>query len=95
MADNKNEAEICYVIGVKVDNKERYDKLMNELSTPGHFVGLNFKEIFNGYPEEYPCLVEYYVSESPFGFCYATQMRKVVDAGYLVQIYTKDIKEIY
>ncbi len=77
------------VIGIKIESKEHYDKLMENHSVSGKiFGGIDFKGLFNGYPEGYPCLVEFYIgNDSPFDFMYANQMRKIMDDGYLIQVY--------
>ena len=76
------------VIGIKLESKERYDHLMETHSVENFFGGINFKGLFEGYPPDYPCLVEYYIGDqNPFGFMYTNQLTKLMNDGYLVQIY--------
>lgn len=83
------------VIGITLKNKEDYDNLMEKHSvqSSGFFsVGLDFKELFQGYPaaDQYPCLVEYYVDRNPFLFPYSGQLIKLMEAGYHIHIYSED-----
>ena len=76
------------VIGVKLENKERYDHLMEAHSVENLFGGIDFKGLFNGYPPDYPCLVEFYIGDhDPFGFMYSNQLTKLMNDGYLIQVY--------
>ncbi len=80
------------VIGIRIKSKEDYDNLMNNHSTTGFF-GINFKGLFEGYPEDdqYPCLIEYYIGQrDPVGFEYDSQLRKIIENGYLVQLYRQE-----
>ena len=74
-----------YLIGVKLENKEHYDRLMENHSGIG-LIGLDFKNLFEGYPGDYPVLVQYQVDQNPFGFAFNMQLRKMVDDGYKVLI---------
>ena len=74
-----------YTIGIKIEGKEHYDELMEKYSEDRLF-GLNFKRLFEGYPDGYPCLVQYTVGSNPMGFMYGTQIGKIIDGGYLVQL---------
>ena len=74
-----------YLIGVKLENKEHYDRLMENHSGIG-LIGLDFKRLFEGYPDDYPVLVQYQVDQNPFGFAFNMQLRKMVDDGYKVLI---------
>lgn len=76
------------VIGIRLENKERYDHLMEAHSLETLSGGINFKGLFDGYPTDYPCLVEYYIGdENPFTFMYTNQLKELMDDGYLIRIY--------
>jgi len=77
-----------YTIGIKINDADHYDRLMEKHSKDGMF-GLNFKEFFDGYPEGYPCLVEYTVGANPMGFVFSTQLRELIEDGYLIQLKTE------
>ena len=74
-----------YTIGIKIESKERYDNLMEAHSKDGLF-GINFKAFFQGYPEGYPCLVQYLTDAHPMGFMYATQLQGIIDDDYKIYL---------
>ena len=85
--ENTNNTAEVYTVGIKLNSKEDYDRLMERHSKSGFF-GIDFKGLFEGYPEEgqYPCLVEYYVSYNPHSvLMYNLQLKEIVDDGYLIQ----------
>ena len=76
-----------YVLGIKIENKEHYDRLMEKHNGVGIF-DIDFKQTFSGYPDDYPCLVEYYTGDRcPISMMFMTQLKGIIDDGYLVQIY--------
>lgn len=74
-----------YVYGVKLNSKEDYDKLMNEYSGEGLFA-INFKELFQGYPDQYPALVNYEINNTTMTFMQMSRTRALLDAGFLIQL---------
>ena len=80
-----------YTIGIKLESNAKYDELMDNHSQKDYFgMVLNFKGLFQGYPTDYPCLVEYVVGSNPISdFMLNDQLAKIVEAGYLVQIKTE------
>lgn len=85
-----------YDVGIAIRNKEDYDRLMEKHSkeqTNAIFcTGLDFKKLFEGYPEEdqYPCLVQYIVDVDPFGIFLSQQLREIVKDGYHVHIQVEE-----
>lgn len=78
------DGKAIYNIGIKLDNKEEYDRLMKEYSDKGFFGGLDFEGLFNGYPPEYPMVLYYMVNANPLGFPFEPHLRKLVDAGFTI-----------
>ena len=69
--DNKK----IYDIGIKLENQESYDRLMKDFSSKSIIGGLDFEGLFQGYPDDYPVLIEYMVDFNPFeGFLYKKQL---------------------
>ena len=79
-----------YTLGIKLESKEDYDKLMNDHSkeqTNMFFLtGLDFKGLFEGYPDDYPCLVEYYLDVNPTDMFMVSQVKDLIESGYKVII---------
>ena len=76
--------KIPYNVGVVVESKERYEHLMDTHSRV--LCGLNFKELFDGYPEGYPCVVQYITDIVPFGFMMQSQLDGIVKDNYKIVI---------
>ncbi len=83
-----SEDRFVYCVGIRLGCKEDYDRLMNDYSEGGLF-GLDFKSSFEGYPPDYPSLLQYTTTMSPFGFG-GRQLDKLVQAGYTIQISKDD-----
>ena len=87
MTDKKKE---LYTLGIRLESKDDYDRLMNEYSkeqTNMFFLtGLDFKRLFEGYPDGYPCLVEYQLSMNPLDIFMIQQVKVLIEAGYKVII---------
>ena len=75
---------VIYNIGVKLDSKEEYDRLMKGYSDKGFFSGIDFEGLFEGYPPEYPMVLYYMVDRHPIGFEFQSQLRKLIDAGFTI-----------
>ena len=78
-----------YCVGFLLKSKEDYDRLMNEHSKTGLF-GLDFKSSFEGYPPEYPMLLQYTTYMNPFLCGIGMQLDEIVKAGYKIQIELDD-----
>lgn len=78
-----------YTLGIKLGSKDDYDRLMNNHSVEqtGIFLrGIDYKNSFQGYPNDYPCLVEYEVDQNPIGFMMSAHVSELVNDGFLIQI---------
>lgn len=84
----ETEKKMVYTIGIKIDSAEDYDRLRKNYSRKGLF-GLDFEELHQGYPIDYPCFAEYLVDINPF-VCYRTQLTDIINGGYKVQIYVRE-----
>ena len=76
---------IIYCVGFVLRSKEDYDRLMNEHSKTGMF-GLDFKKSFEGYPPDYPMLLQYTTYMNPFLAGVGMQLSEIAKAGYTIQI---------
>lgn len=80
-----------YNIGVKLDSKEQYDRLMKDHSEKAKFFGgLNFEAMFQGYPEEYPMVVYYMVDMNPLSFMYTKQLTDLINDGFVIILQLDD-----
>lgn len=86
-----------YVLGITLYSKEEYDRLMNNHSTDsqGFFpMGIDFKGMFNGYPPEYPCLLEIYLEDdrNPFmNLRYHNLFPELLNDGFAIRFYKEGV----
>ena len=92
--DNSNR----FVLGITLYSKEDYDRLLNDHSTEavGFFPkGIDFKGLFNGYPPEYPCLLEIILDErcnDPFfDMRYHALWPELINDGFALRFYKEGV----